>query len=1542
MKKKLVTILISFSFLTLLSGQTNYSLEFDGSGDHVVTSIFSDSLIVNNRITVSAWVLIDDDDDTQEHRPIIGIHPDIYFGIGYSPTLDAYLPEIGIALPDNGFEFYMLDSEDPLEFDQWVHLSMTLADTELSFYVNAELRQTVAIELGALVSTDSLSIGGNTTSFSHWNGNLDEIKIWTRLLSESDIQEAMAVGSFLYENDLLAYWNFNDGPGATILADLSNNGNHGTFPTAPNWSINVPPSLVVDPSVLQFNLLPGESGSSSFNVKNINSDTLSIQILESIGFISIGDKIENPFIVPEVPFSTVGTTAGYTDDYDEECGFGTSTSADVVYKLDSPGAEYDFTLCGNTAYDSKFYILDRYGDVVETDATDYGIACNDDYCNTPSHPNSYVSYLPNIFLDFGTYYLVVDGWSGDEGTYTFAVTYSTGQSLEPDPYTYEDNEEYDLFGLLNSGVTVEQIHSYKTQLAAEDYLNDPLRNSMDTETSGRDSDISFSPNSVTLLPGDSTDISVTISVDSDDPGGVSYIGYGFFDMDTLNNFGDFFISSIVPDIFAPDAPADLVCSPEVGQIGLSWTGSEEDILKYYIYRGTEISSITKMDSTGFGELPLYSDAAVEMDQMYYYQVSVVDMAGNESDLSAIDSASIEIRIVINEIMQNPSSVSDDNGEWFEIYNNGSVNVPLFDWTVRSTDDAGEYNSFSITQHFILQRGSYLVFGNNINSAENGGVTVNYDYGTSVGLSNSADELVLLNENAIVMDSVSWDNGETFPDPNGKSMALLDPGLDNSLGQNWQESASVSIFGDGDIGTPGLVNFYSAIDVEPNSIDFDTVYVNDTATMDLLILSIGPSPLVIDSVYVVSDQDQFSVSFATDTVVQTSASLPISFTPTVFGRASANIHIISNDHMTSDYNVSVNGFGYFSSADIAISSSSIDFEETMVGQTNTVPITIQNNGVIDLEIDTMYVSDDFTVSSSSGTVAPGDSLSVGVTFVPNDSLTTYTGSLTVVSNDPLEDTLVVYLSGSSIDPGPAIEFSDSELYFGVDLDAEDTVSAELVIYNQGLLDLAVDEIDITNSIASLNFWTEFLDAVVEPGDSVSITFYCHGSLDTYFTSVTAIATTNDGTYPLTLTLGAVAYIDNSIMEVGSIDTVDVIIQNPVTLGGLNIALGYDPEVLSFHSWTVTDRLATLAHNSDDMNLDTDNGLLDFGVFTAFGFGVSPGDGPVLRVRFSTISNSDSSTSISFEHLDVLNTAGNPIYADAPVVDGEVSIIDNPPHTPLGLGLTFDDYVILDWQENSDGDLSHYLIEKDSSETFSSDVLSTVSTTDITFTDSAFSDYAHIYYRLFAVDNGGLVSDSGAVASINLSPPLAPSGLSIEFDEQIHLSWSQNEEDNIEYYVVDRSTDSLFILDQYLSFMTADTFFVDSSFTDGSTIYYRLSAINTYGIAGEFSEIGSISISLSTANEMIPVEFALHQNYPNPFNPVTQIRYDLPENEYVSINIYDIMGRRIRSLVGTNQDPGYRSIHWDATNDLGQAVSAGMYIYTIQAGQFRQTRKMVLLK
>jgi len=92
----------------------------------------------------------------------------------------------------------------------------------------------------------------------------------------------------------------------------------------------------------------------------------------------------------------------------------------------------------------------------------------------------------------------------------------------------------------------------------------------------------------------------------------------------------------------------------------------------------------------------------------------------------------------------------------------------------------------------------------------------------------------------------------------------------------------------------------------------------------------------------------------------------------------------------------------------------------------------------------------------------------------------------------------------------------------------------------------------------------------------------------------------------------------------------------------------------------------------------------------------------------------------------------------------------------------------------------------------------------------------------------------------------------------------------------------------------------------------------------------------------MRYTLYPNYPNPFNPVTTLRYDLPEDAMVNITIYDMMGRQVKALVNGSQTAGYKSIQWNATNSLGEPVSAGLYLYTIQAGDYTQTNKMVLLK
>ena len=103
-----------------------------------------------------------------------------------------------------------------------------------------------------------------------------------------------------------------------------------------------------------------------------------------------------------------------------------------------------------------------------------------------------------------------------------------------------------------------------------------------------------------------------------------------------------------------------------------------------------------------------------------------------------------------------------------------------------------------------------------------------------------------------------------------------------------------------------------------------------------------------------------------------------------------------------------------------------------------------------------------------------------------------------------------------------------------------------------------------------------------------------------------------------------------------------------------------------------------------------------------------------------------------------------------------------------------------------------------------------------------------------------------------------------------------------------------------------------------------------------------VSVKIGDQITPLVFSLDQNYPNPFNPITRIDYELPKAEFVSLKIYDIMGREVVSLINKVQKKGRKFALWDATNNLGQSVSAGMYIYTIQAGEFIKTKKMILLK
>jgi len=105
-------------------------------------------------------------------------------------------------------------------------------------------------------------------------------------------------------------------------------------------------------------------------------------------------------------------------------------------------------------------------------------------------------------------------------------------------------------------------------------------------------------------------------------------------------------------------------------------------------------------------------------------------------------------------------------------------------------------------------------------------------------------------------------------------------------------------------------------------------------------------------------------------------------------------------------------------------------------------------------------------------------------------------------------------------------------------------------------------------------------------------------------------------------------------------------------------------------------------------------------------------------------------------------------------------------------------------------------------------------------------------------------------------------------------------------------------------------------------------------------------MSRDHSTIPKFFALGQSYPNPFEKIAEIRYqigiDSRQKSVVSMNIYDVTGRLVRTLVNEPQEPGYYNVLWDGKDDLGKVVPSGIYFYRLEAGDFTGMRKMVVMR
>jgi lysophospholipase L1-like esterase len=130
------------------------------------------------------------------------------------------------------------------------------------------------------------------------------------------------------------------------------------------------------------------------------------------------------------------------------------------------------------------------------------------------------------------------------------------------------------------------------------------------------------------------------------------------------------------------------------------------------------------------------------------------------------------------------------------------------------------------------------------------------------------------------------------------------------------------------------------------------------------------------------------------------------------------------------------------------------------------------------------------------------------------------------------------------------------------------------------------------------------------------------------------------------------------------------------------------------------------------------------------------------------------------------------------------------------------------------------------------------------------------------------------------------------------------------------------------------FTDSSAVAGRKYYYKLDDISSGGVR---TSHGPVMVETS-----LPQQFQLLQNYPNPFNPQTRIRFQLPKAATIRISIYNVLGQEVRRLIDRQMEPGYHEVQWDGRNETGMQVGSGVFYYRIEAAEFRDTKKMVMLR
>lgn len=210
--------------------------------------------------------------------------------------------------------------------------------------------------------------------------------------------------------------------------------------------------------------------------------------------------------------------------------------------------------------------------------------------------------------------------------------------------------------------------------------------------------------------------------------------------------------------------------------------------------------------------------------------------------------------------------------------------------------------------------------------------------------------------------------------------------------------------------------------------------------------------------------------------------------------------------------------------------------------------------------------------------------------------------------------------------------------------------------------------------------------------------------------------------------------------------------------------------------------------------------------------------------------------------------------------------------------------------------------------------------------------------WAVGDNGTIIKTTTGGEIAPGAPLNLTALAIS-NSQINLNWIDSSNNELKFKI-ERSTNagaSWLLIDSVAANVTS---YNNTGLTPNIIYHYRIYAVNAAGnslFSNTAFDTTFALTGITQENGEIPKQYKLFGNYPNPFNPFTSIKFAIPEILFVKITIYDILGREVETLIQENLSAGNYKLNWNAS-----AYSSGVYFYRIEAGEFNDIKKMVLVK